>query len=1039
MFTMANNQIARSDFNDFNAEDVRRALDEGLDPNAQWKQVDIDGKRHTGGCVVHTFDIERSWANYNTPLHMSLHKKQFDSAALLLEHGAQIDLRNALGRTPLHEAISRSDSEAVKFLIDKGADLNVTSEERSFEDEDMRRSGIAGILPLHEAIRTWNLEAAELLVERGADLTRISPDGWTILDLAFLERNESMISFFYKNGAQFSENAIHSHEISPESQREMAEMLVVDTNMFPPSACRPVYLYVISHPEFLDVLEKQFTVSTLDCNIILEKFFSVLSEIAGKPNPENIPGAPKCTQCVKLLRELSPGKPVPFTLYPNRNSLARSAREGCCLCAVFEDALAHKSGRWAHPGRKFQQMAISSEVILTSRFSIHGISITVHCENQRETLEVYNLSDSFMIDHQRYSDHADLGTASPRAFKTARAWLENCQTHHSACSEGKEANPMLPLRVIDVGNERTEPHLHVSNGERAPYLALSYCWGHSDNLTTTKESLRDLTKAIPLSSLPLTLRDAVLAARQLGFRFLWVDSVCIVQDDMNDWEREAAKMRAIYANATITLSAHDSDDTQGGLFRPRQNRLTSPVQVPLRVPKKYQEERPAHKTGFYVLPVHGEKELLTPGPVNTRAWTLQEQLLSTRILHWGPGILFWECLCSHGSESDPEGDTHPYNSSCTDFMNVRHRKRVVQGRTQEGDLSYRHWPEDESFGNHESDDEPESPTEETAETEALGQDEGSDQDALADEDGESDLGSVEGESSDLEEIEDVEDDQQVDPEKLTYLEWQKIVSEYSSRALTKTTDKVPAFLALSEMMAKTIQDEFVLGLWKKSYFLPSLLWVASKPGGRSRNQNYPSWTWASIDGRISYPIDFSDMAWEPSDATLDVQLSGQSQNHATGSITLTSSVRKFSTGFKFWRYENQLLNPFMTYTFGNSEDWKTKSSKTLKEELMVVEGFRDLRAASPESKEAGGWEGAESDIYCVVIGRIGKKPPPKFGYPAFIGGRPKSVVCLCLTPVRQVERVEPKARFFRRVGLCHFWDSPVFWKPVLKDQCVAII
>ncbi|KAI0452292.1 hypothetical protein F5B21DRAFT_506456 [Xylaria acuta] len=118
-----------------------------------------------GGCVVYGFDPESSWANYNTPFHTSLHKRQLSAAALLLEHDAQIDLHNALARTPLHEAIARSDSEAVRFLIDKGSDLNATSEERSFEDDDTHLSGTAGILPLHEVIRTWTLEAAELLVE----------------------------------------------------------------------------------------------------------------------------------------------------------------------------------------------------------------------------------------------------------------------------------------------------------------------------------------------------------------------------------------------------------------------------------------------------------------------------------------------------------------------------------------------------------------------------------------------------------------------------------------------------------------------------------------------------------------------------------------------------------------------------------------------------------------------------------------------------------------------------------------------------------
>ncbi len=214
-----------------------------------------------------------------------------------------------------------------------------------------------------------------------------------------------------------------------------------------------------------------------------------------------------------------------------------------------------------------------------------------------------------MVDQRRFPDDATLGTASPRAFRTAHAWLENCQLHHSVCSKEKDANPVLPTRVIDVGNETTEPHLHASNGERAAYLALSYCRDRNTDIATTKELLQDRTEAIKFSSLPLTLRDAILATRQLGFRFLWIDAICIIHDNVDDLEREARQMGAIYANATITLSAHDSEDLQGGLYRPRQDRITSPVQISLRVPKKYQEERLAHQTNYYILPVHGEKEL----------------------------------------------------------------------------------------------------------------------------------------------------------------------------------------------------------------------------------------------------------------------------------------------------------------------------------------------------------------------------------------------------------------------------------------------
>jgi hypothetical protein len=161
--------------------------------------------------------------------------------------------------------------------------------------------------------------------------------------------------------------------------------------------------------------------------------------------------------------------------------------------------------------------------------------------------------------------------------------------------------------------------------------------------------------------------------------------------------------------------------------------------------------------------------------------------------------------------------------------------------------------------------------------------------------------------------------------------------------------------------------------------------------------------WASIDGRIDYPVHLSRISWEPSDALLDVQTSGPSQNHVTGSITLKCAIRKFPKGYKFWRYASQLLNPLMTNTFGQREVWEAKPLKRLQEELVMFEGFRDIRAASLEAKEAGGWEGTGNEIYCAVIARTAKEAPLKWGYPAFFDGRPRSLVCLYLTPVLQAE------------------------------------
>jgi hypothetical protein len=263
-------------------KDVGKALDEGLNPNIQWAQADIKGQRSTGGCVINTFSEEFSWANYNTPLPLSLKKQEFDTAAILLKNGALIDLRNALERSPLHEAIVNADSEAVQFLIDNGADLNAATKDRSFEDANTHRSSIAGILPLHEAIRTWNLRLVMLLIEGGVDLTQTSPGGWTFLDLALLVGNESIAEFLYRYGAQISDEAPLGEKIVPGSLRQMAPVLLADTDVFPSSTCRTMYLHIISCPEFLSSFKKYSTSSAPNCTVIFDTLFSLLSRLAEK-------------------------------------------------------------------------------------------------------------------------------------------------------------------------------------------------------------------------------------------------------------------------------------------------------------------------------------------------------------------------------------------------------------------------------------------------------------------------------------------------------------------------------------------------------------------------------------------------------------------------------------------------------------------------------------------------------------------------------------------------------------------------------------
>lgn len=138
--------------------------------------------------------------------------------------------------------------------------------------------------------------------------------------------------------------------------------------------------------------------------------------------------------------------------------------------------------------------------------------------------------------------------------------------------------------MIDVGTQEREPRLCLGDGLVMPYCALSYCWGTTKGtLTTTTTNLKKHLNSIPLDSFPKTLREAILAARGLGFQYLWIDAICIVQDDREDWAREAAKMQSVYAGATLTISSTVSKISVDGLFRSRCRRRSSPVPLQVRM------------------------------------------------------------------------------------------------------------------------------------------------------------------------------------------------------------------------------------------------------------------------------------------------------------------------------------------------------------------------------------------------------------------------------------------------------------------------
>ncbi|PKY05166.1 HET domain protein [Aspergillus campestris IBT 28561] len=217
----------------------------------------------------------------------------------------------------------------------------------------------------------------------------------------------------------------------------------------------------------------------------------------------------------------------------------------------------------------------------------------------------------------------------------------------------------LPTRVLDLGNRvsplTSDTRLYVTHREPEAYVCLSHRWGSDGGLRpleATVETLSEFEQGISYQTLPKTFQDAVVFTRKLGYRFLWIDSLCIVQDDNEDWLREAGHMASIYENADLTLAAASSSDSKGGLF-------CKTISESLVEGKEHEEQHPALRRfsdpSFFEYD-HRQSVVEKSGPevsspLIKRAWIYQERILSRRMLYFTPLELVFECRDANSSES----------------------------------------------------------------------------------------------------------------------------------------------------------------------------------------------------------------------------------------------------------------------------------------------------------------------------------------------------------------------------------------------------
>ncbi|KAH6678665.1 heterokaryon incompatibility protein-domain-containing protein [Halenospora varia] len=234
-------------------------------------------------------------------------------------------------------------------------------------------------------------------------------------------------------------------------------------------------------------------------------------------------------------------------------------------------------------------------------------------------------------------------SVSKSDIELAKGWLETCQETHPACSS---QGTFFPTRVLDISqpeNIKLQLSSNLPSDTHPRYMTLSHCWGKSMPLRLLQSNLRELQHKVPLETLSKTFREAIFVAQSLGAHYLWIDSLCIIQDSSSDWEKEAATMHQVYTYSLLNISATSSPDGYGGLY-------LSPSSVTEPFARVHVAEKECYLVAreMYV-------QTINSAPLNTRAWVVQERLLSPSNLHFTTSGQYWECKTASLSRYFPKG------------------------------------------------------------------------------------------------------------------------------------------------------------------------------------------------------------------------------------------------------------------------------------------------------------------------------------------------------------------------------------------------
>jgi hypothetical protein len=273
-----------------------------------------------------------------------------------------------------------------------------------------------------------------------------------------------------------------------------------------------------------------------------------------------------------------------------------------------------------------------------------------------------------------------------------RTWLEDCESNHSRCNKYKSSG--RPARILEVDPLASPTSVRLLSVEATPfhgrYAALSHRWPAKISPSSlTKSNIKQYQDSIPILQLPNNFVDAIEITKGLGLKYLWIDSLCIIQDSTVDWESESAKMDIVYLNAAVTIAACVSTDTDEGssldLLQPACLRLSLPIR------DAGDSSKRSHIKGT-LRSTYASQFAIRDSPLSKRGWVLQEMALSPRILHFVQDQAYWQCRERVESEDGTLCISHADGEPVVEGLEQIHdRVLLVPNTIPENDLPRLWW------------------------------------------------------------------------------------------------------------------------------------------------------------------------------------------------------------------------------------------------------------------------------------------------------------------------------------------------------------